>query len=182
VLIAACHVLHRLSTPRHPSEALMRLIVLSKTHAWGRRRLLDDPTHALWFVLARQLMSSLDPPSKAGEPGLTLHSRCQTVRTQCAPGRNSVCFHGSRAPRRLWRRRMPSSQTDRSFRLLRSVCGGARRDRTDDLMLAKHALYQLSYGPFSGSIRDERPRERAFWDGRPGQTRTVDLTLIRRTL
>ena len=34
-LIAACHVLHRLSTPRHPSEALMRLIVLRKTHAWG---------------------------------------------------------------------------------------------------------------------------------------------------
>jgi hypothetical protein len=25
--------------------------------------------------------------------------------------------------------------------------GGARRVRTDDLMLAKHALYQLSYGP-----------------------------------
>ena len=25
--------------------------------------------------------------------------------------------------------------------------GGARRFRTDDLMLAKHALYQLSYGP-----------------------------------
>src|SRR5690348_12973235 len=35
-LIAACHVLHRLSMPRHPSEALMRLIVLSKTHAWGQ--------------------------------------------------------------------------------------------------------------------------------------------------
>jgi hypothetical protein len=28
--------------------------------------------------------------------------------------------------------------------------GGARRDRTDDLMLAKHALSQLSYGPFFG--------------------------------
>ena len=27
-------------------------------------------------------------------------------------------------------------------------CGGARRVRTDDLMLAKHALYQLSYGPW----------------------------------
>jgi hypothetical protein len=27
------------------------------------------------------------------------------------------------------------------------VVGGARRDRTDDLMLAKHALSQLSYGP-----------------------------------
>ena len=29
----------------------------------------------------------------------------------------------------------------------REKFGGARRDRTDDLMLAKHALYQLSYGP-----------------------------------
>src|ERR1700760_1001617 len=28
--------------------------------------------------------------------------------------------------------------------------GGARRDRTDDLMLAKHALSQLSYGPIFG--------------------------------
>ena len=26
--------------------------------------------------------------------------------------------------------------------------GGVRRDRTDDLMLAKHALSQLSYDPF----------------------------------
>jgi hypothetical protein len=37
--------------------------------------------------------------------------------------------------------------------LVRAACrssissGGARRDRTDDLMLAKHALSQLSYGP-----------------------------------
>ena len=35
-------------------------------------------------------------------------------------------------------------------------CGGARRDRTDDLMLAKHALYQLSYGPI-GSRPSESP-------------------------
>ena len=32
--------------------------------------------------------------------------------------------------------------------------GGARRDRTDDLMLAKHALYQLSYGPLEGFVID----------------------------
>jgi hypothetical protein len=30
----------------------------------------------------------------------------------------------------------------------RSRPGGARRDRTDDLLLAKQALSQLSYGPF----------------------------------
>ena len=28
--------------------------------------------------------------------------------------------------------------------------GGARRIRTDDILLAKQALYQLSYGPLSG--------------------------------
>ena len=28
--------------------------------------------------------------------------------------------------------------------------GGARRDRTDDLLLAKQALSQLSYGPSAG--------------------------------
>jgi hypothetical protein len=33
------------------------------------------------------------------------------------------------------------------------VRGGARRDRTDDLMLAKHALYQLSYGPLAPAPR-----------------------------
>ena len=31
-----------------------------------------------------------------------------------------------------------------------ATIGGARRDRTDDLMLAKHALSQLSYGPVDG--------------------------------
>ena len=35
--------------------------------------------------------------------------------------------------------------------------GGARRDRTDDLMLAKHALSQLSYGPVWEQPRAVRP-------------------------
>ena len=38
-------------------------------------------------------------------------------------------------------------------RLTRATAGGARRDRTDDLLLAKQALSQLSYGP----IRRRRP-------------------------
>ena len=43
--------------------------------------------------------------------------------------------------------------------------GGARRDRTDDLMLAKHALSQLSYGPV--------PEDECLaldQDGGPGKT------------
>jgi hypothetical protein len=54
--------------------------------------------------------------------------------------------------------------------------GGARRDRTDDLMLAKHALSQLSYGPFGWPPRDDHE------NGGPGTTRTSDLTLIRGAL
>ena len=36
--------------------------------------------------------------------------------------------------------------------------GGASRDRTDDLKLAKLALSQLSYGPFGSSLSDGGPR------------------------
>ena len=36
---------------------------------------------------------------------------------------------------------------ERQLRRSSIPSGGARRDRTDDLMLAKHALSQLSYGP-----------------------------------
>src|ERR1700760_3987827 len=86
--------------------------------------------------------------------------------------------------------------------------GGARRDRTDDLMLAKHALSQLSYGPDRCRLRIKHPRRslarpdgrRAAWrekpeatdvaagvrghpnNGGPGTTRTSDLTLIRGAL
>ena len=34
--------------------------------------------------------------------------------------------------------------------------GGARRSRTDDILLAKQALYQLSYGPVQERFRARR--------------------------
>jgi hypothetical protein len=34
----------------------------------------------------------------------------------------------------------------------KTPAGGARRDRTDDLLLAKQALSQLSYGPRQGPV------------------------------
>src|SRR5476649_2507785 len=52
--------------------------------------------------------------------------------------------------------------------------GGARRDRTDDLLLAKQALSQLSYGPGWNASCLKR--------GGPGKTRTSALTLIKRAL
>ena len=67
----------------------------------------------------------------------------------------------------------------RRSRRRRHQLGGARRDRTDDLMLAKHALYQLSYGPKQGVSEG---LDDAKSDGGPGKTRTSDLTLIKRAL
>ena len=138
-LIAACHVLHRLSTPRHPSEALMRLIVLSKTHAWGSVyacRPYEGPArrpHMRFNILSLQtMMSSRIQPGAAfplgggRKPVRPFNSRCQICRRQPELGRK-LEFRDRAAV----------------------VDGGVRRDRTDDLMLAKHALYQLSYDPSS---------------------------------
>jgi hypothetical protein len=72
--------------------------------------------------------------------GAISSSRCQTTRMPVLPHnmRNLVYFRTSR-----W---MVSADDPAS--------GGARRDRTDDLLLAKQALSQLSYGPlFSGTLK-----------------------------
>ena len=50
-----------------------------------------------------------------------------------------------------------------------AVAGGANRDRTDDLLLAKQALSQLSYGP-------------VIQDGGSGWIRTIDPRLIKTVL
>ena len=43
----------------------------------------------------------------------------------------------------------------------RNPAGGARRDRTDDLLLAKQALSQLSYGPSGGQRTDDGRQKRS---------------------
>ena len=67
VLIAACHVLHRLSTPRHPSEALQRLIVSQQNSyaglSGGWKEVSAGPTSDFYFV--RQYL--LEPDLKAYE-------------------------------------------------------------------------------------------------------------------
>ena len=47
--------------------------------------------------------------------------------------------------------------------------GGARRDRTDDLKLAKLPLSQLSYGPVSPSIIRSQPFQTNLNHGGPGK-------------
>ena len=71
-LIAACHVLHRLSTPRHPLEALSRLIVLSKTHA---RRVYETPATCALYLPDNDVFYQVRPgrcSRMRGNPSFTM--------------------------------------------------------------------------------------------------------------
>ena len=56
------------------------------------------------------------------------------------------------------------------------TAGGARRDRTDDLMLAKHALSQLSYCPGPG--RCPRQKAQPAWRRRSAATAEARTTSL----
>ena len=49
------------------------------------------------------------------------------------------------------------------FHLERRGTGGANRDRTGDLLLAKQALSQLSYGPAEVSKQEISPETSWWW-------------------
>jgi hypothetical protein len=57
------------------------------------------------------------------------------------------------------RRRASKKDTRSDLGPPSSEAGGARRDRTDDLVLAKHALSQLSYGPVRPQITEDRQQK-----------------------
>jgi hypothetical protein len=89
--------------------------------------------------------------------GHTLSSPCQRTRRQMQGiCRQTCCFHRSSCRSSSWPE--PSSEPGRSRRFRRKRLtrlttlrsaerGGGERDRTDDLLLAKQALSQLSYTP-----------------------------------
>ena len=72
-----------------------------------------------------------DAPERPKSTGYVSSLRCRITRGRL---RDRETLYGRCWSRLVRLRRDPAS-------------GGARRDRTDDLMLAKHALSQLSYGP-----------------------------------
>ena len=104
-----------------------------------------DRRHPCALYLSDNDVFSGPPSKRVSSPrgdegaGLTLHLRC----------------HFADPPETLRLGRLQTVIPDRE-NTLRLKDGGARRDRTDDLMLAKHPLYQLSYGPL---ILRERPGE-----------------------
>src|SRR5690242_17487961 len=99
-------------------------------------------------------MRGLHVPRSVGvRPGTTQPPTDSTDVTVCSPGVSLL--HDVNQTAGFW----PGGTHISSRFGLSAVCcglaqlrsGGARRDRTDDLLLAKQALSQLSYGPVSTS-------------------------------
>ncbi len=148
-LIAACHVLHRLYAPRHPRIALtsrLRAHTTNNNAGPGSRgsrplgialsRYIGTGDYSQPNRLVNCRASSLDTGRLAASRAslkadtftasiLRTHSQCQTRSRQAS---------------------VPSLHaTDLVLFISRYVVrGGAYRDRTDDLMLAKQPLSQLS--------------------------------------
>src|SRR3990172_2113891 len=125
-LIAAYHVLHRLLPPRHPSNALKSLDCSHYQCPLGSGIIDEKKTRSCEInpIAARFVL---------------LASRRPRVEPQAYPFFTMVRSIDERL----------SVREKRVLASLRSEkhVGGARRDRTDDLKLAKLALSQLSYGP-----------------------------------
>jgi hypothetical protein len=194
-LFAACRVLHRLSVPRHPPDALASRSIQNaldrqspKPDDRPRRRPGKPPrTGASPTVVRTEGQPRRGPRMKTlfgRHPRAGSHLRPRPVRLghihkSIHPSINTgpetpAAAAGSSPPGRPEPRNQTWSSPnavigrqrtgDRSPPPSRSAVvreSGGERDRTDDLLLAKQALSQLSYTPLQRSeIRT--PRSEAF--------------------
>ena len=128
-LIATCYVLHRLSVPRHPPNALLALD-LANRHA----------QRAPHVGFLHHNASRNDTPSETLPPDHVLR-RCPARRTSDKffdLFTMTKSAAGARAPTNCAMSKTRNSPDDG---------GGGERIRTVDLLLAKQALSQLSYTP-----------------------------------
>jgi hypothetical protein len=150
-LIATCCVLHRLSVPRHPPDALQTLD-LNSTNAPRAGESPQGTCHqpaphpAKMHHMTQPTPLPLPEERPVGSSSVTNFFTCQRSHTRRSGYLLSLSSDISWAGSLKVTIRHPALPP-----------GGGRRDRTDDLMLAKHALSQLSYAPVAG-------------DGGPGKT------------
>ena len=138
-LIAAYDVLHRLSAPRHPPNALKTLDRSHYRCPSTRQQTESIEKTSFFEVMPDRRRLRLRIRSRHAAPigrhsNKTFSSRCQTTRARPAEAETARILFSMRTAARHHGKQG----------------GGARRDRTDDLLLAKQALSQLSYGPGSG--------------------------------
>jgi hypothetical protein len=133
---------------------LSRLIALT-ADASPQRPTISKKDHLLHKVCPKRCSRTHKTTPAGGScSGQTLSSQCQTTGGMPEQAHRKTFF-----PRTLPDADAPPARQGQDD-------GGARRDRTDDLMLAKHALSQLSYGPDLAPRREPEPPI----NGGPGKT------------
>ena len=152
----------------------MELALNSLCGEFRGEAVLRDPPHGIKAILKTSLLRIIRRRCGHAPPGVSpgllpdhdlpcgRSNECFFTMSDNTPCRRQAHsstnsgFHGREDDRP--RARQPSARN-----------GGARRDRTDDLMLAKHALSQLSYGPVkvSCSSAEGMPLDE---NGGPGRT------------
>ena len=131
-LIAACCVLHRLSVPRHPPSTLSNLTI--KCLDLMRSAVARHNSDVLVHFLIYNPYSIVNEPCDARIGAeLNLLSSIVLTADPCGVSSSSADLVQPRG---------------RSVHFASAV-GGADRDRTDDPLLAKQVLSQLSYSPDS---------------------------------
>ena len=125
------HLITLMIDARHPARRQMQTTLNQKDHCGRPSRvdLLPNMPHVTRH-------SRADPTSRGDRKRRTC-SLFTMSQIASHPGNS----HGQA------RTSYPGHSTDTEPSPPEDGDGGARRDRTDDLMLAKHALSQLSYGP-----------------------------------
>ena len=123
-LFAACHVLHRLSVPRHPPSTLSNLTI----------KCLD-------------LMRSAVESSKSDSSCILFYNPYSIVKELPIAKIDAELIRSSPLILAVY---SATCLPDRPPRP-----GGADRDRTDDPLLAKQVLSQLSYSPGPGRHSEE---------------------------
>ncbi len=148
-LIAAYDVLHRLSAPRHPPNALTTL---------DRSHCRYPPARQRTDRLKRPAFFEVMPDRRrlnTANLATCRFSRAAFEQTFSSRYRITRAHTAGAAMARI------AVSTDGRLNTRTKPVGGARRDRTDDLLLAKQALSQLSYGPGSG--HSSRTPEKKWW-------------------
>ena len=185
-LFAASHVLHRLSVPRHPPDALAsRLITASPSPAMPHHRRAQGQAPCRFSATAES--GGLYEDTSLGQARRRLGLRrprlaklCFAERGQALPApdlsasvTSQLSLHPSinappRSPAALSRNLLRTSPHHHAVLPVAPpgatawlwpepgfAGGGGERIRTDDLLLAKQALSQLSYTPAPGIRRQQ---------------------------
>jgi hypothetical protein len=163
-LFAACRVLHRLSVPRHPPDALLSL----RTAPNGKDH--NEPRRCTRNVARADCLPGIDPGDPCHRRGklFSPEDTSRGTRRSLSAARdlplrshNSLLHDGHQHHARPSQQQGAAGanlQSSRRVPSRRPAGSGGDRARTDALLLAKQALSQLSYTPVANQVPGIRDR------------------------